>query len=447
MVLMKKLLFWLGIGVLAVVGLLSWSVSAVVLGDDYEFVAYSAPAADTAYGTLYVGFVKATEDKLTAWIDLNDDGNFTDEEKVLADFPFRASADWRTGFGVKFSGRLPEAPRVKIELAGGDNVEATLRVTRADAEDLLELQTVTDPENAMKGFGVVVARAEEPITSAARPGVPDLGQRIAECAPTAAANSIMSLAEENGMSLSELPTPTEMVDGLKGEMDWTPANGVLPDNFVEGKNRWAATHGLPIVTEKVGDQHGRKTLESILDAMGSEAGAAAEVRIKFAQNGKVTGGHMVTVVGVHVQGDEVYIDVNDPKTPAGTETYRVEGNVIENYPYEGDAILSWGFVQRWQPPTGTALEPMTEAEVAGIRSAVGVKEKIQVIVTGGKKIPLSEVHLGTGPECKKGGKEMPHWHANVGEKATAIDGTVVRDPGGCGYGMAINVPVEEVEIP
>ncbi|MEK7094387.1 MAG: hypothetical protein AAB903_03565, partial [Patescibacteria group bacterium] len=175
------------------------------------------------------------------------------------------------------------------------------------------------------------------------------------------------------------------------------------------------------------------------------------IRIKFAdENGKVTGGHMVTVVGVHIDGDNVYIDINDPKTPAGTETYRVEGNVIENYPYEGIAVLSWGFVQRWEEtPTGQALETMTDVEVRGIKSAVGEKEKIKVLVYQGKHIPLSGVHLGTGPECKKNSKEMPHWHANAGGKAPALDGSTVRDPssGGCGYGMAINVPVINVDIP
>jgi hypothetical protein len=420
-----------------------------MLGDEFEFVIYSESQATLTYGTLYVAFSKETKDYLSAWIDLNDDNTFSESEEVVNDFPFQSQENWRTGFGIKFTGTLPQNPRVKIELGGGDNVEATLRVTSKPQEDVLDLGTVTNPEESMKGFGTSFAYAQgsEPITSAFRPGVADLGQRIAECAPTAAANSIMSLAEEHGMSLSELPLPTDIVDQLKGEMDWTPANGVLPDDFVKGKTRWAVTHGLPIITEKVGDQHGRETLQDLLDAMGSEEGAAAELRIKFAQNGKVTGGHMVTVVGVHIDGDEVYIDVNDPKTPAGTETYRVEGNVIENYPYEGDAVLSWGFVQRWQPPTGTALDPMTDAEIEGIRSAVGVKEKIKVIVTGGKQIPVSQVHLGTGPECKKGDVEMPHWHANVGERATALDGTVVRDPGACGYGMAINIPFVDAEVP
>lgn len=442
---MKKLLP--GIAMLLLIGAAAWYFlpSQDTFAKEIELVTYSTPGATATFGTVYVPFMKDASGRLSAWIDFNSDGSYGDAERVVTNMPVSGRKNWRAGFGVKFSGSIAEGANVKVTLDNGDAIETALKVTSVGGEDVLELSKVTDPENAMKGFGINIARAEDPITSAFRPGVPDLGQRIAECAPTAAANSIMSLAEEHGKSLSDLPTPTEMVDQLKGEMDWTPANGVLPDDFVEGKTRWAVTHGLPIITEKVGDQHGLKTLEALLDAMGSEEGAAAELRIKFAQYGKVTGGHMVTVVGVHIEGDEVYIDVNDPKTPAGTETYRVEGNVIQEYPYEGDAILSWGFVQRWREPTGTALDPMTDAEIEGIRGAVGATEKIKVIVVDGKHIPVSQVHLGQGPECKKGDKEMPHWHANVGDKATATDGTVMRDPGGCGYGMAINVPVIDVQ--
>lgn len=446
---MKKIIVGVIIIVLIILGFSVIQRSpkkAEVLGGEYSLVTYSETNATTTFGTLYVEFAAEASDTLNAWIDFDSDGAFSDTEKVVSDFPFKSQKNWKSGFGVKFPSELPEAPVVKIELANGDTEESALSVTESPRADLLDLDTTTDFENSMKGWGIDIAHAQESVTSAYRPGVSDIGQRIAECAPTAAANSIISLATEHGTALTDLPTPTEIIDELKGEMDWTPANGVLPDDFVEGKTRWAVTHGLPIVTEKVGDQHGLTTLQALLDAMGSEEGAAAELRIKFAQNGKTTGGHMVTVVGVHITGDEVYIDVNDPKTPEGTETYRISGNTIENYPYEGDAILSWGFVQRWQPPTGTALDAMTPEEISGIRSAVGDTEKIKVIVVEGKHIPVSLVHIGQGPECKMGDKEMPHWHAYVGSSAKALDGTVMTDPGGCGYGMAINIPVIDVEI-
>lgn len=445
----NKIFIGVGLAILVIAGLIFWSVQSGVLGDEFEMIVYSKADASQTYGTVYVSFVKSTSDTINAWIDLNKNSTFEESEKVISNFPFKSGKNWRTGFAVKINGPLPENPRLKIELDGGDNVEATLKVTQAPTEDLLELNKVTKPEEAMKGFGqVVFAQGTDPATEAVRYDVPDLGQRIAECAPTAAANSIISLAEEHGISLSDLPTGTEIVDGLKGDMDWTPENGVLPDDFVEGKNKWAAKNGLPIRTEKVGDQHGRNTLQEILDAMAAQGGAAAEIRMKFADaNGKVKGGHMVTVVGIRVVGDQTFLDINDPRTPAGTDTYEVSGNVIEGYPYDGLAIVSWGFVQRWEgSPTGAALDPLTDKEVQGIQNFAGVKEKIKVIVVNGKKVPLDQVHVGKGPECDSETKQYPHYHANS-EKVTALDGTVIVDPNGCGYGKVKDIPVEEVEKP
>lgn len=70
------------------------------------------------------------------------------------------------------------------------------------------------------------------------------------------------------------------------------------------------------------------------------------------------------------------------------------------------------------------------------------KQKIQAIVVGDKKIPLSEVHVATGPECDGD----PHYHANA-SAAKATDGTNVPDPGGCGYGKVEDVKIEEVDLP
>ena len=294
----------------------------------------------------------------------------------------------------------------------------------------------------MKGAAIATTHSE-PVTQAVRYGVPDIGQRIAECAPTSAANSLIALADEHGKAL---PADSDLINELKGDMDWTPADGVLPINFVEGKNKWAARHGLPIRTEMVGDQQGTKTLEALLDAL--DGGAAAEVRLKFTDAaGKVNGGHMVTVTGVRVEGGETFIDVSDPRTPEGTDTYEVDGTVIKGYPYDGVAILSWGFVQYWEnTPTGAALEPMTDVEIHGIQGAVGVKEKIKVIVYGKHKIPLSQVHVAPKDKC-----DAPHYHANSADRtAVDIDGVKVKDPNEtdpCGFGRVQNVPVEEVVLP
>ncbi len=364
----------------------------------------------------------------------------TDQE-MASDISIRPHNNMRTGIPVSIVGTPEVGTEITITI---DQEVFTRKITKITREeDLLDLETVTNPEESMKGWGSIAYAQTEPVTNAYRPGVPDIGQRIAECAPTSAANSIISLAEEHG---AEYPDDQTIINELKGDMDWTPENGVLPPQFVEGKNKWAARHGLPIRTEIVGDKNGKGTLESIMDAM--DGGAAAEIRIKFADNtGKATGGHMVTVVGVRVEGDQTFIEINDPRTPEGADTYEMNGNVIEGYPYDGQAILSWGFVQRWEgTPTGVPLEQMTDDEVRGIQNAAGVKEKIKVIIYGNHKIPLSQVHVAPKDKC-----DGPHYHANSPDHmATDTEGQKVKDPNEtnpCGFGKVQNVPVEEVEMP
>lgn len=67
---------------------------------------------------------------------------------------------------------------------------------------------------------------------------------------------------------------------------------------------------------------------------------------------------------------------------------------------------------------------------------VAPKQKIQVIEFSGKQIPISELVVGTGPDC-----DADHYHAANGTSVHAVDGSVVPDPGGCGYGR-----VKETEI-
>ncbi len=444
---MKNKLALLGgvIVVIVLVVILSGRSSGLI-GNDSSLVVFGSSEAKS--GLLYIPFLETTPSSVRVSVSLDADanGDFSESEVVVKDWTLQPKKDWKNSVPIKL-GSLPTIGTLLKVSVGGKEYLRKLGQVQEDTTDLLELSKVTNPEESMKGWSSAIALAQgtDPATEATRYDVPDLGQRIAECAPTAAANSIISLAEEHGVSLSDLPTGTEIVDGLKGDMDWTPENGVLPNDFVEGKNKWAAKNGLPIRTEKVGDQHGRNTLQNILDAMAAEGGAAAEVRLKFADaNGKVTGGHMVTVVGVRVVGDQTFIDVNDPRTPPGTDTYEVSGNVIDGYPYDGIAVVSWGFVQRWEgTPTGAALDPMTEAEIQGIQEFVGEKEKIKVIIVNGKKVPLAQVHIGQGPECDSETKQYAHYHANTGS-ATALDGTVLTDPGGCGFGKVKDIPVEEV---
>ena len=412
-----------------------------IFGDMFTLHQYTKGNKPSGYGLLYTQFTVEHEDTLTAYIDFDHNGTFDDTEKVATNVPVQTRADWMSGVPVALSTIVADRTPVKIILGSGESIEATLMVSSEEQDELLDLKSVTNSEESMKGLSRVAYAQGEPVTNTFRPGVPDITQRISECAPTAAANSILSLAQEHGKSLDELPSPTEIIDGLKQNMDWTPENGVLPNEFVQGKNEWAIQHGLPIRTTKVGDKNGLSTLTQLLDAMNN--GAATELRITFGDptTGKATGGHMVTVVGIRTEGGQTFIEINDPKTPEGTETYEINANVIEGYPYDGLAVLSWGFVQVWDEQAPTNLAPMSEVEVQGIKNAVGIKGKIKVIVFRNKYVPLASVHVGKGPECDG----EPHYHANTGS-VTALDGTVFTDPDGCGYGKVKEVPVEEVQV-
>lgn len=67
--------------------------------------------------------------------------------------------------------------------------------------------------------------------------------------------------------------------------------------------------------------------------------------------------------------------------------------------------------------------------------------KVQGIIVNGKGIPLSELTIGDGPEC-----EGPHYHAKDHTNAKAIDGSLVKDPGGCGFGVVKKVEVVDLKV-
>lgn len=74
---------------------------------------------------------------------------------------------------------------------------------------------------------------------------------------------------------------------------------------------------------------------------------------------------------------------------------------------------------------------------AQVNTDVSSQNKVQYIEFEGKKIALTELTVGVGPECD----QEPHYHAKDHAQAKALDGTLVSDPGGCGFGR-----VKEVEI-
>lgn len=416
-------------------------------------IGYTQASQPTGRGQAAVRFkVSGQATYLSLAVDSNGNGSFEPDEWEIKNVPVTPSAERPNTLGLR--ARLPLDRPVRLLAVTstrpqdptsprGQKAEFTVSPATHEVGRLLDLGTVTNPEESMKGLPVVFAQ-----TGQLAEGVDalDIDQRIAECAPTAAANGLYGLAKKNGQDGKLPKNPVEAIDQLKGDVRWTPAEGSLPDDFVKGKNEFAARAGLPIRTAKVGDKNGLTSLDEIKKAL--EGGGAAELRLKFSENGKFKGGHLVSVVGVREVDGRTFLDIHDPLTPAGTDTYELSGNVLDYAPYEFDTSLSWGFTQVWEgTQSGTQLEPMTAAEIEGIRKFAGQQKQIKVIIVQGKKVPIAQVHVGKGPECLfENGKEAPHYHANQGE-VTALDGTVLKDPGGCGYGKVKDVPVEDVVVP
>lgn len=73
-----------------------------------------------------------------------------------------------------------------------------------------------------------------------------------------------------------------------------------------------------------------------------------------------------------------------------------------------------------------------------------VKSKTQVINFNDKKIPLSELTTGVGSECLTNGNPASHYHAKDHQVARALDGTLVSDPGECGFGKVDEVTILEI---
>lgn len=112
------------------------------------------------------------------------------------------------------------------------------------------------------------------------------------------------------------------------------------------------------------------------------------------------------------------------------------------------------FANRGQTQPTTPLQQSLPISVASsptptpsptISKSPSTKAKIKVITFNGKKIPLDQLEVRTGPDCTNSPQEAPHYHAKNNQFVTALDGTQIADPGACAYGKVAEVAIEEVE--
>ncbi|MBI2594584.1 hypothetical protein HYW39_02700 [Candidatus Curtissbacteria bacterium] len=118
-------------------------------------------------------------------------------------------------------------------------------------------------------------------------------------------------------------------------------------------------------------------------------------------------------------------------------------------------VLAIAFMRGNQPQTRNQIQTATVSPQATPSPTPALspattpipKSTIQVITFSGKKIPLAELDVRTGPDCTNSPRQAPHYHAKNGQSAKALDGTIIPDPGACAYGKVEETQVQEVESP
>lgn len=263
--------------------------------------------------------------------------------------PFATDRDWT---------QARNDPRVHDAMLESNTLDVP--VETKDVGDLMDLTSSTEPAEAMKGPVIVAqvssAAASATLSSSASPAqkpagsfttwhseTPDITQGKNECAPAAAADSIIRLAAEHKRYDAIPLKATDMIEKLKAFMQWTIEDGVLASNFSPTPDFFAANLRLPIYAATV-TGNGRKIFDAVNDAMLS--GAVAELRLQ----GRSGAGHMVTVVGATELGSSLSFSVHDPLSPVGTDIYFFDPATGEllNYPYLfGTVKVTGAFTQTW----------------------------------------------------------------------------------------------------
>jgi hypothetical protein len=434
---MNKYLIPIALIILAIVTVFLIPKEEYLISDKIQLTVYTSNDNPTGKALVTIPFLKSTSrTNFDIIFDLNNDGNFSDDEQLVTGASLMPQKDWKTGAYFQTNLDLSKVTRAVVKYQDSQQ-EVAVAMKQSETGTLFDLQSVTNPNESMKGL-VNTALADEPIVEITTENVPDLNQQPGECGPTAAANSLTSLITKHGQNPQ---AATDMINELKNDMKWTKANGVLPDDFVTGKNTWAKRHNIPVKTEKVGDQNGISTIDAIKQAL--QKGQAVELRLKLSSDGaNAQGGHMVTVTGIHQGEGQTYLDINDPVTAdSGTESVEVRGNVIVNYgEFNGIVGLSWGFTQSWDE--NNAQQQSRNMILNGVDFTNG--QSVEVIDYEGSYLLVSSLRVGqshpphaTGPGCG-----AQHWHAD--NSVTAVNnGKILSDPlaGGCGFGTLVERPI------
>lgn len=191
--------------------------------------------------------------------------------------------------------------------------------------------------------------------------MPDIAQKPMECGPTSAANSLRWLGETHGFN-DKLPKKNDdLIKDLMKAMTGSnerPFSGLSGDQLHDGKVKYAQEKGLPI-TVKGGLNDPDASGGKAFDFIKSEFADGEDIEFLIGWPGG-NGSHWVTVTGYKVNGDRLFLTVNDPDDGrTGSVTWELDrnGNFIKP-----KGKMLWAVSESHQEPTPSTGPPSTGAD-------------------------------------------------------------------------------------
>lgn len=362
--------------------------SVKLSGASLERVVMKGP---TDRGYLYFSFAnnRGKPVFVNAFADLNGDGKYEaydaggkkQEEHLVIDFPASVVSGESAGYPVMLVDRAIDAKKdikgVVIFSVGSaassspdhsDGVPFT--IASVQMQDMGELMDLEKKDGKARGFGIPdmtpdmtavrtaaipEALADTPLAErpyeyhAKSEGLPDTNQGYNECSPTSVSNNVRYLAKRYKFEDRIPKDTTELINELKGDLQWD--DGVMDENFIDGKNAFFARRGIPIVTHQIGTRNDVDIHWKIYEEM--KKGQAVEIAVSFFDtdpDGTMhpAGRHAVAVSSVYRVEGKNYIALNDSATrgkpgEVKSEYYKMNGDMIPGF--GGTAFLDIAWAQ------------------------------------------------------------------------------------------------------
>lgn len=401
--------------------------------------------------------------------DLNGDGTKT---LIVENMPAKARDGGINRFAINVSEGISENVVANVYFSDLPNVEldennfqlATLQVTTVDVDDEIAISAPGASPDLKRGSFIPLVLANPQDGVSEREGeIPDLEGGPMDCFPIATANNLISLANTHGLRDKLPQDPKDMVDELKDDMQFD--DGVLKQNFMQGKQAFVDRYKLPITTTQID----RPSYDDLDEALAQDCAVEISTTFLRSRSGKPDTGHVITGVGVSTDGDDVRIMVHDPATRTGDDVYETQMTggdspfiLIKDYPFwDGIMIVDAIYVQCYDEELALSLGynvavPEQDARImqdgpgnevtTGQDAQETVMRSIDTLLIDDKHYPSAQFRIGshTGEGCSK-----DHYHADskVFSLETPDDGLSDPRPAGCGFGAIEDVPLVSKEIP